>query len=104
MALLIKILFFFLSFSSVLSTIRISNNNILIDDKITMFHGVNAVVKGYPFVPINNHFDPFISLSKEDFELMNKYGINLIRLGILWQGAEPSKGNYNITYLDLVRN
>lgn len=54
-----------------------------------MFHGVNAVVKGPPWIPENSFFDKFISLTKEDYELLSDLGLNIIRLGTMWPGVEP---------------
>lgn len=30
---------------------------------------------------------------------MKEWGLNAIRLGTMWPGVEPTKGNYNETYL-----
>ena len=57
-----------------------------------IFHGVNAVVKGPPWIPDNSKFDPEISLCKEDYELISGLGLNIIRLGTMWPGVEPDKG------------
>ena len=42
------------------------------------------------------------SYSEEDAKLMASMGYNVIRLGVLWAGLEPTRGEYNMTYLDQV--
>jgi endoglycosylceramidase len=66
------------------------------------FHGTNAVVKGPPWIPSRGAFDQFTSLTAKDFELMQSAGVNAIRLGVMWPGVEPVRGQYNHTYLDIV--
>ena len=39
-------------------------------------------------------------MSGEDFQWMQKLGLNLLRLGVMWPGYEPVRGQYNETYLD----
>eukprot|EP01017_Pseudomicrothorax_dubius_P025321 TRINITY_DN2721_c0_g1_i3.p1 TRINITY_DN2721_c0_g1~~TRINITY_DN2721_c0_g1_i3.p1 ORF type:complete len:511 (+),score=85.82 TRINITY_DN2721_c0_g1_i3:24-1556(+) len=68
-----------------------------------LFHGINAIYKLAPFYPPSDKLDPLYSLSKEDFEYMHKWGFNVIRLFVSWAGTEPTKGNYNFTYLEEVR-
>ena len=65
-----------------------------------IFHGTNAVVKGPPFVPDSRNFSVDISMAKEDFEWMQRLGLNVLRLGVLWSGVEPLRGQYNSSYLD----
>eukprot|EP01064_Diplonema_japonicum_P031482 TRINITY_DN565_c0_g1_i1.p1 TRINITY_DN565_c0_g1~~TRINITY_DN565_c0_g1_i1.p1 ORF type:complete len:533 (+),score=159.24 TRINITY_DN565_c0_g1_i1:48-1601(+) len=67
------------------------------------FHGVNTVVKGPPYVPSRGAYDPKTSVVKEDFEMMKASGVNWIRLGVMWAGAEPARGQYNRTYFDTIR-
>ncbi len=35
---------------------------------------------------------------------LQQLGENAIRLGVMWHGAEPTRGNYNSTYLDSVQS
>ena len=56
------------------------------------FHGTNAVVKGPPWIPSRGAFDQFTSLTAKDFELMQSAGVNAIRLGVMWPGVEPVRG------------
>lgn len=62
------------------------------------FHGTNVVFKGTPWIPITDHFDPFMSFSEKDMQYLKDWGLNTIRLGIMWPGAEPEAGKFNETY------
>ena len=42
------------------------------------------------------------SFSVEDAQLLASMGYNTIRLGVLWAGLEPTKGEYNMTYVEKV--
>ncbi len=39
-------------------------------------------------------------MSIEDFEIMSKLGLNVLRLGVMWPGVEPEEGKYDEEYLD----
>jgi endoglycosylceramidase len=54
-------------------------------------------------VPITDHFDAIHSLSKEDFENLSEWGINVLRLGVEWPGIEPQQGVWNETVLDILQ-
>ena len=43
------------------------------------FHGVNVVVKGPPWIPIVDKFDPDWSFSVKDMETLQQLGLNGIR-------------------------
>lgn len=45
------------------------------------FHGVNAVVKGPPWIPETDIWDGEISLSSKDLNDLESLGLNIIRLG-----------------------
>lgn len=68
-----------------------------------LFHGANVVVKGPPWLPSRSGFDWRTSLVKEDFKLMREAGMNSMRLGVMWAGAEPSRGKYNETYFAQIK-
>lgn len=86
--------------------LRPTGDRVLVDGfgRERAFHGTNAVVKGPPWVPSRGAFDPYTSLTAKDFELMQSAGINLIRLGVMWPGVEPVRGEYNESYMDVVRS
>jgi len=70
-----------------------------------IFHGVNAVYKLPPHhPPILDNFDAFNSLSDEDFKNLNTWGLNFIRLYLSWEGTERIRGQYNTTYLGIVKS
>ena len=58
------------------------------------------VYKSPPYLPITDHFDSNLSFSAEDMELLNSLGQNVIRLGVMWPGVEPQRGEYNMTYIN----
>lgn len=63
-----------------------------------IFHGSNVVVKGDPWLPRRDGFDSRTSLSPLDFKMMEAMGLNSLRLGFMWPGAEPQRGVYNEGY------
>ena len=67
-----------------------------------LFHGMNVVYKVFPYYPTNGSFDPQMSLSGEDIDFLVANGFNVVRLYVAWPGLEPTKGNYNLTYLEVI--
>ena len=57
--------------------------------------------KTHPYYPKLDSFDPELSLSQEDISFFVKNGFNVVRLYVAWQGVEPTKGQYNDTYLSV---
>ena len=85
--------------------IQIVGRDFYRDNSPIQFRGVNAVVKGEPWFPSTANFDPKISLTHQDFQILSQSGINMIRLGIMWPGVQPlSPNEYNMTYLETIRN
>lgn len=76
-------------------------NNGFVDDlgRQVYFHGVNAVMKVFPWVPQTEGFDKDNSLSSIDAKNLRSWGFNIVRLGVMWPGVEPQEGQYNQTYL-----
>eukprot|EP01105_Mastigella_eilhardi_P009124 TRINITY_DN216_c0_g1_i1.p1 TRINITY_DN216_c0_g1~~TRINITY_DN216_c0_g1_i1.p1 ORF type:complete len:511 (+),score=116.74 TRINITY_DN216_c0_g1_i1:17-1549(+) len=64
-----------------------------------IFHGVNAVYKEPPYYPNTDVFDPQLSLTDEDMQHMEEWGVNAVRLGVMWPGVAPSKGQVDSSYL-----
>ncbi|MCI9440181.1 MAG: glycoside hydrolase family 5 protein [Ruminococcus sp.] len=66
------------------------------DGKQVLFNGINVVCKdaemGYFFPDLEKSFQAF-----------QKKGFNLIRFGIFWDGVEPQPGQYDMEYLDKVK-
>ena len=65
-----------------------------------IFHGVNAVVKGKPYIPTTDTFDPQMSICGEDIQNMKEWGFNFVRLGVMWESVERRPQWYNHTYLE----
>mmetsp|Transcript_27917 Transcript_27917/g.61530 ORF Transcript_27917/g.61530 Transcript_27917/m.61530 type:complete len:529 (-) Transcript_27917:172-1758(-) len=84
---------------------RAGGHEVLVDSfgRERAFHGTNVIVKGPPWMPSRDGFDAFTSLTAEDFKYMRSAGLNAIRLGVMWPGAEPARGKYNHTYLKAIR-
>lgn len=55
--------------------------------RYSVFHGVNAVQKLFPFYPKLDHFDANYSLSDMDLENLRGWGFNVIRLHVAWEGV-----------------
>ena len=53
-----------------------------------IFHGFNAVVKKAPYLPLSGRFDPQMSIVEEDIQNFKDWGINIIRLGVMWESVE----------------
>jgi endoglycosylceramidase len=65
-----------------------------------LLHGVNVVYKVDPYIPTTNStFDPQLSLNDDDIMNLVFWGFNFVRLGVMWEAVERSKGVYNDTYL-----
>ena len=55
-----------------------------------IFHGVNAVYKMPPYIPSTDTFDAQESLTKKDMQDLKDWGMNLVRLGVMWEAVETS--------------
>lgn len=66
------------------------NTTLFLDQygRYTVFHGVNAIQKLFPFYPKNlDHFDSNYSLSDMDLSNLRGWGFNHIRLHVAWEGV-----------------
>ncbi|KAJ3092327.1 hypothetical protein HK102_008477 [Quaeritorhiza haematococci] len=68
------------------------------------FRGVNVVYKVTPYFPVYDEWDPKLSFNDDDINLLSDLNINVIRLGIMWPGVEPERGQYNETYIKIMKN
>ncbi|CAI5958156.1 unnamed protein product [Closterium sp. NIES-64] len=69
-----------------------------------VFHGVNAVFKGPPWhPPVLDSFHPELSFSPADFAILQTLGLNVVRLGVMWPGVHPARGETNATYLHVMK-
>eukprot|EP00930_Biecheleria_cincta_P018359 TRINITY_DN14328_c0_g2_i1.p1 TRINITY_DN14328_c0_g2~~TRINITY_DN14328_c0_g2_i1.p1 ORF type:complete len:673 (-),score=85.83 TRINITY_DN14328_c0_g2_i1:149-2167(-) len=71
--------------------------------RVLILHGVNVVQKSFPWHPSLGGFDAKSSLNSEDMMNLKKWGFNVVRLGVMWPGVEPRMGEYNATYLGIMR-
>jgi endoglycosylceramidase len=78
-----------------------TRNNRLYDsqNRERIFHGVNVVMKVPPYIPELTDFNLLNSFTEKDMAYLKSWGQNVIRLGVMWPGVEPSEGKYNETYL-----
>ena len=74
------------------------------DGRYSIFHGVNVVVKLPPFIPDTENFDPYFSFTDKDITILKRLGINLVRLGVIWESIEYAEGQYNSTHLEKMSN
>ncbi|MCQ2592254.1 MAG: glycoside hydrolase family 5 protein [Treponema sp.] len=76
--------------------IRVQNQN-FIDEKgqLIIPAGVNMVCKDKTKNYLGGYTD-------QDFKMLKSLGMNLVRLGIFWDGVEPEPGKYNETYLKAI--
>ena len=88
------------------SSIKVDVDSSLFVDQYgrhAVFHGVNVVMKTFPFYPILDHFDSNYSLTEQDMENLQGWGFNMIRLHVAWEGVEPERGVFNYTYIEKLR-
>jgi endoglycosylceramidase len=64
---------------------------------------VNVIEKAFPWHPGIDTFDAMSSLSPEDMVNLKSWGLNSVRLGVMWPGVEPVEGQFNQTYLTIMR-
>ena len=61
-----------------------------------IFHGVNFVSKEAPWY----HEDLLDHQYAKDLE---SWGLNVVRLGTMWSGLEPREGEYDMEYVDKLK-
>ena len=60
------------------------------------------VYKVDPYIPSTGDFDSQNSLNDEDIANLKKWGMNFVRLGVMWEAVERTEGTYDDAYLDKV--
>lgn len=60
------------------------------------------VYKVAPYIPDVDTFDAQNSLNDKDIQDLKNWGMNLVRLGVMWEAVERAPGVYNYTYLNEV--
>lgn len=67
------------------------------------FHGTNVVMKEPPWYR-QFEWEPGVSsFGERDALNMHDLGLNIVRLGHSWAGAEPVRGEYNQTFLEIMK-
>ena len=61
--------------------------------RVIIFRGVNLVNKNSPYTYLNS------GITVEDARIIRSAGMNVVRLGIIWDAIEPTPGQYNDAYL-----
>lgn len=67
------------------------------------FHGTNVVMKEPPWYRPLEWVPGVSSFGEQDVQNLHDLGINIVRLGHSWAGAEPVRGQYNQTFLDTMK-
>ena len=57
---------------------------------------MNCVQKGFPWYP-----DYLLNTTRLDD--LKQFGLNIVRLGTMWSGVEPNGGEYNATYVAVLK-
>lgn len=70
--------------------------------RVRFFHGTNVVKKSAPWYRPST-FKPGDSFGPTDVTNLQALGVNAIRLGHHWAGSEPVRGQYNQTFLDIMK-
>lgn len=68
------------------------DSHLLLDalGRTLVFHGVNAVEKEAPFLPTSGAFNTRNSLTPEDAAMLQGWGMNVVRLGVMWPAVTPA--------------
>jgi endoglycosylceramidase len=64
--------------------------------RVVILHGVNMVYKRPPYYPAATGF------SADDASFLQRNGFNVVRLGVIYAGVEPSPGSYDDGYLNQI--
>ncbi|KAI9327264.1 glycoside hydrolase superfamily [Obelidium mucronatum] len=84
-----------------------SGGSLFIDElgRSRIFRGTNVVYKAFPFAPdIRPDAIPRYSFNQADVDILKNHATTVIRLGVMWPGVEPERGQYNLTYLETMKS
>jgi len=70
--------------------------------RVRIFHGVNAVLKESPWLPQSDQFTGDDSLDSKTLDFLQEWGFNVVRLGVMWPGVEPTPGQVDESYVQRV--
>ncbi|KAK6446827.1 hypothetical protein ACSS6W_011096 [Trichoderma asperelloides] len=81
------------------------DTNQILDEfgRTRFFHGTNVVMKEAPWYRPMDWVPGVSSFGERDVQNLRDLGLNVVRLGHHWAGAEPVRGNYNQTFLDIMK-
>ena len=65
--------------------------------------GVNIVYKDKPYYPASAAFHSNLSFVQDDVDLLASFGVNVIRLGVMWPGVTPDPIGLDADYLHRIR-
>ncbi|TNN16846.1 Endoglycoceramidase [Schistosoma japonicum] len=82
-----------------LSKIHLNSDGLFTDSRgfIKLFRGFNNVHKHFPWYNVN-------STNITQLEMFKNWGLNVVRLGVMWSGVKPTISIVNTTYLDVIEN
>lgn len=63
------------------------------DNRVVLFHGINSVQKNFPW--FDRNIENLTRLSD-----LKQWGMNVVRLGLMWSGLYPEKGVVNQSYVN----
>ncbi|CAH8530562.1 unnamed protein product [Schistosoma turkestanicum] len=80
-----------------LSKIQLNQHGMFTDSRgfIKLFRGFNNVRKSFPWYFVN-------SLNSTQIQMFHNWGLNVVRLGMMWSGVKPNISFINITYLNQI--
>jgi len=62
------------------------------------------VYKVDPYIPLNETWDSQLSLNEKDLDDLQRWGFNLVRLGVMWEAVERAPGKYDEEYLQKINH
>lgn len=65
-----------------------------------LFRGINICIKTTSF---SSHRLEKMFCNQEHFDMLNRNGFNIIRLGITWDHIEPVEGEYSSKYIEVLK-
>jgi endoglycosylceramidase len=67
------------------------------DNRVVLFHGINAVEKNFPWLPTQARAN---LTNRTQLDNLKRWGMNVVRLGFMWSGLYPEKGVVNQSYVN----
>jgi endoglycosylceramidase len=80
----------------------ITGNIKVTDSQFTDTYGREVIFSGLNYVCKDPALNYILPDSLEVFRQLKSWGINCLRMGLIWDGIEPEPGKYNEPYLDAI--